>query len=131
MTVKVKVDIDSASYCSMVLTAGLDVTQVNPDLRVQGKAPGRLHLASGVPTEVVAPPEFGVLLGHVMTVRVLSAPWLAVVTGFSDADCTLVFIPASIVAALVCGGIYKTICDSIWLLLHTIERWPSFCGFQK
>lgn len=85
----------------MVLTAGLDVTQVNPDLRVQGEAPGCLHLASWVPTEVVTPPELGVLLGHVVTMRVLSTPRLAVVTRFSDADCAPVVSPTSIVAAVV------------------------------
>lgn len=89
------------SYCIIVLTAGLDVTEVHPDLRVQGEAPGCLHLASWVTTEVVTSPELRVLLGQMVTVRVLSAPQLAVVTRFSDADCAPVVSPTSIVAYVV------------------------------
>lgn len=85
----------------MVLTAGLDVTQVHPDLMVQGEAPGRLHLASWVTTKIVTSPELGVFLGQVVTVRVLSAPRLAEMTRFSDADCSPVVSPTSIVAAVV------------------------------
>lgn len=85
----------------MALTAGLDVTQVHPDLRVQGEAPGRLHLASWVTAEVMTSPELRVFLGQVVTVRVLSTPWLAVMTRFSNADCTPVVSPTSIVAAVV------------------------------
>ena len=50
------------SYCIMVLTTGLDVTQIHPDLRVHGEAPGGLHLASWVTTEVLTSPELGVFL---------------------------------------------------------------------
>ncbi len=85
----------------MVLTAGLDVTQAHPDLRVQGEAPGRLHLASWVTTKVVTSPELGVFLGQVVTVRVLSFPRLTVMTRFSDADCAPVVCTTSIVAAVV------------------------------
>lgn len=85
----------------MVLTAGLDVTQVYPDLRVQGEAPGCLHLASWVTAEVMTSPELRVFLGQVVTVRVLSGPWLAVMTRFSDADSAPVVSPTSIEAAVV------------------------------
>lgn len=88
-----------------LLTAGLYVTQVHPDMRVQGETPGCLHLASWVTTEVLAPPELGVFLGEVVIVRELGAPSLAVVSRFSDADCAPVVGPTSIVAAVVCRGI--------------------------
>lgn len=97
----------------MALTAGLDVTQVHPDLRVQGKAPGCLHLASWVTAEVVTSPELWVFLGQMVTVRVLSTPRLAVVARFSDADCTPVVSPTSIVADVVRGGIYRVDSDSV------------------
>lgn len=79
----------------------MDVAQVHPDMRVQGEAPGRLHEASWVTTEVVTSPELGVFLGQVVTVRVLSAPRLAMMTRFSDADCAPVVSPTSIEAAVV------------------------------
>lgn len=85
----------------MALTAGLDVTQIHPDLRVQGEAPGGLHLASWVTAVVMTPPQLRVFLGQVVIVRVLSAPRLAVKTGSSDADCAPVVGPTSIVANVV------------------------------
>lgn len=85
----------------MVLTAGLDVTQVHPDLGIQGEAPGRLHLTSRVTTKVVAFPELRVLLGQVVTVRILRTPQLAVVPRFSDADGAPVVSSTSIVATVV------------------------------
>lgn len=85
----------------MVLTTGLDITQVHPNTRIQGKAPGCLHLSSWVTAEVVTSPELRVFLGQMVTVRVLSTPWLAVMTRFSDADCASVVKSTSIVAALV------------------------------
>ncbi len=85
----------------MILTAGLYITQVHSDLRVQGEAPGCFHLTSRVTAEVVASPELRVFSGQVVTVGVLSAPWLTVMTRFSDADCAPVVSPTSIVAAVV------------------------------
>lgn len=107
------------NYCTMVLTAGLDVTQVHPDLRVQREAPWRLHLAPWVTTEVMTSPELGVVLGQVVTVRVLRGPWLAVLTGHSDADCAPVVRPTSIVAAVVCGRIFGRDNNSVWTFLLT------------
>ena len=90
---------------SFALTAGLDVAQVDLNLRVQGKAPGCLLLTSWVSAEVVTLREVRVILGHIVTVRVLSAPPLAVMARFSGADYALVFLSIPSVAALVCGGI--------------------------
>lgn len=84
-----------------VLTAGLEVTQVKPDLRVQGEAPGCHHLVSWVSAEVVAVPELWVFLGQVVTVRVLSTPRLAVMTRFSDAQGPPVVSPAAVIAAVI------------------------------
>jgi len=88
-----------------VLTAGLDVTQVHPDLGVQREAPGPLHLAPGVPAEVVAAPELGVVLGQVVAVGVLGAPRLAVVARRRDAQRAAVVGPAAVVAAVVHGRV--------------------------
>lgn len=70
-------------------------------MRVQREAPGRLHLASGVAAEIVAPPQLGVILGHVVTVRVLSAPRLAVVARLGHAHGAPVVGAAAVVAAVV------------------------------
>lgn len=85
----------------MVLTAGLDVTQVHSNLRVQGEAPGCLHLTSRVAAEVVTSQELRVFLGQVVAVRVLSAPWLAVVTRFGDADCAPIVSPTTVITGVV------------------------------
>lgn len=92
----------------------MDVTEVHSDLRVQCEAPGRLHLASWVPAEIVTPPELRVFLGQAMTMRVLSAPWLTVMTWFGDANCAPVVSSTSIVACLVWGRVCKTdsLCQS-------------------
>lgn len=89
------------SIHSAVLTAGLEVTQVKPDLRVQGEAPGCHHLVAWISAEVVAVPELWVFLGQVVTVRVLSAPWLALMARFSDAQGSPVVSPAATITALI------------------------------
>lgn len=87
----------------MTLTAGLDVTQVHPNLGVQGKAPGGLHLASRVTAEVVASPELWVFSRQVVTVWVLRAPHLTGMTRLSDADRPSVVSPSAVVTIVVRG----------------------------
>lgn len=83
------------------LTAGLEVTQVKPDLRVQGEAPGGHHLVSWVPAEVVAVPELWVFLGQAVTVGVLRTPGLALMPRLSGAQGPPVVGPAAIKTALI------------------------------
>lgn len=87
------------------LTASWDVTQVHSNLRVQGEAPGRLHLAAWVAAEVVTPVQLGVVLGHVVTVRVLGGPRLAVVARLGHAHRALVVGATAVVAAVVGRGV--------------------------
>lgn len=88
----------------VVLTAGADVTQVSSGVGVQCEAPWRLHLAAGVPAEVVASPELWVLDGgEVVAVWVLAAPRLALVTRPGEADRAPVVGTGAVVTAVVCG----------------------------
>lgn len=99
------VNIRSTVVAFGLLTAGRDVTQVHSNLRVQGEAPGCLHLTSWVTAEIVTSKELGIFLCQVMAVRVLSTPCLTVTTRFGVADCAPIVSPTSIVTGVVMGGV--------------------------
>jgi len=98
-----------------LLTAGVDVAEVHPNLGVQRETPGRLHLPAGVTAEVVSPAELRVFGGgEVVLVRVLGGPRLTQVARFGHADRALVVGPAAVIAAVIRGRIWnreKLLCE--------------------
>ncbi len=93
---------------AILLTAGLNVTDVHSNIRVQSETPRALHLPSRVPAEIVASSELRVLnRRQMMTVWILCAPQLALVAWFRDTDCAFVVGAASVVTAVIWGWIFN------------------------
>ncbi len=93
---------------AILLTAGLNVTDVHSNIRVQSETPRALHLPSRVPAEIVASSELRVLnRRQMMAVWILCAPQLALVAWFRDTDCAFVVGAASVVTAVIWGWIFN------------------------